>query len=140
MNLYILQISFNPTMSSDNGFNNDDSPNKTLTHLQLPSPIITRRNRTASTSERALQNPIEYGKIKKFCREKGHGFIIPQKGGEDIFVHISDIEGEYVPLPGDEVTYRLCPIPPKFEKYQAVHVKIIQLVHERHLKWHEPQM
>ncbi|CAH0715381.1 unnamed protein product, partial [Brenthis ino] len=124
-------------MSSDNGFNNDDSPNKTLTHLQLPSPIITRRNRTASTSERALQNPIEYGKIKKFCREKGHGFINPGRGGEDIFVHISDIEGEYVPLPGDEVTYRLCPIPPKFEKYQAVHVKIIQLVHERHLKWNE---
>lgn len=50
------------------------------------------------------------------------------------------IEGEYVPLPGDEVTYRLCPIPPKFEKYQAVHVRIIQLVHERHLKWHEAQM
>ncbi|CAG9561746.1 unnamed protein product [Danaus chrysippus] len=127
-------------MSSDNGFNNDDSPNKSHTHLQLPSPIITRRNRTASTSEKALQNPIEYGKIKSFCRERGHGFVTPLKGGEDLFLHISDIEGEYVPLPGDEVTYRLCPIPPKFEKCQAVHVQIVQLVRERHLKWNEPPL
>ncbi|CAH2096012.1 unnamed protein product [Euphydryas editha] len=127
-------------MSSDDSFNNDDSPNKTLNHLQLPSPIITRRNRTASTSERALQNPIEHGKIKSFCREKGHGFVKPENGGEDLFVHISDIEGEFVPLPGDLVTYRLCPIPPKFEKYQAVHVKIVQLVKEKHLKWNEPPL
>lgn len=36
-------------MSNDYGFNSDDSPNKTGSHLQIPSPIITRRNRTAST-------------------------------------------------------------------------------------------
>ncbi|PZC85735.1 cold shock domain-containing protein CG9705 [Helicoverpa armigera] len=125
-------------MSNDYGFNSDDSPNKTNSHLQLPSPIITRRNRTASTSERALGNPIESGKIKSFCRAKGHGFVTPERGGEDIFLHISDIEGEYVPLPGDEVIYRLCPIPPKFEKNQAVHVRIVHLTPEKHLKWDEP--
>ncbi|KAI8436987.1 hypothetical protein MSG28_010390 [Choristoneura fumiferana] len=93
-----------------------------------------------SESERALGNPIESGKIKSFCRAKGHGFVIPEKSGEDIFVHISDIEGEYVPLPGDEVIYRLCPIPPKFEKYQAVHVRIVHLTPEKHLKWDEPPL
>lgn len=41
-------------------------------------------------SERALGNPIESGKIKSFCREKGHGFVSPEKGGEDIFLHISE--------------------------------------------------
>ncbi|CAH4028354.1 cold shock domain-containing protein CG9705 [Pieris brassicae] len=124
-------------MSREVGFNNDDSPNKTNAHLQLPSPIITRRNRTASTSERALGNPIETGTIKSFCRERGHGFVTSVRGGEDLFVHISDIEGEYVPLPGDEVMYRLCPIPPKFEKNQAVHVRIVHLTREKHLKWDE---
>lgn len=40
-----------------------------------------------------------------------------------------------MPLPGDEVKYRLCPIPPKFEKFQAVQVHIINLTPEVHLKW-----
>ncbi|XP_059480610.1 cold shock domain-containing protein CG9705 [Neocloeon triangulifer] len=105
--------------------------------LQLPSPIITRRTRTHSTSERAMVNPLEHGKVKKFCRQKGHGFIT-REDGDDIFVHISDIEGEYVPLPGDEVIFRLCPIPPKMEKFQAVHVKIINFVPEVHLRWDCP--
>lgn len=113
-------------------------------HLQLPSPIITRRTRTASTSERAMRNPVEEGIVKSFNRNKGHGFITPASGtlgasgGDDIFVHISDIEGEYVPLPGDEVSYRICFIPPKFEKVQAIHVQFIHLTPEKHSKWEEP--
>ncbi|GLV45064.1 uncharacterized protein CBL_14363 [Carabus blaptoides fortunei] len=106
--------------------------------LQLPSPIITKRTRTASTSERAFEHPETSGTIRLFCREKGHGFITPAEGGEDTFVHISDIEGEYIPLPGDKVKYRLCPIPPKFEKYQAVHVHIVNLTPEVHQKWDTP--
>lgn len=50
------------------------------------------------------------------------------------------VEGEYVPLPGDEVIYRLCPIPPKFEKNQAVHVRIVHLTPEKHVKWDEPPL
>ncbi|KAI5697179.1 cold shock domain-containing protein CG9705-like [Diaphorina citri] len=106
--------------------------------LSLPSPIITRRTRTESISNRALQNPVETGKIKEFCRSKGHGFITPDSGEPAVFVHISDIEGCYVPLPGDEVKYRLCPIPPKFEKNQAVHVEIVHLTPEVHLQWDSP--
>ncbi|XP_063221475.1 cold shock domain-containing protein CG9705 isoform X2 [Bacillus rossius redtenbacheri] len=112
-----------------------DSPNS---KLQVPSPLITRRTRTDSTSARAFENPVETGVVKVFSRSKGHGFITPDKGGEDIFVHISDIEGEYIPLPGDEVQYRLCPVPPKFEKCQAVHVHITNLTPEVHLRWDCP--
>lgn len=52
---------------------------------------------------------------------------------------IHSIEGEFVPLPGDRVRYRLCPIPPKLEKCQAVRVEIINLTPQVHLKWDSPE-
>lgn len=113
------------------------SPSASSNHL-MPSPIITRRTRTASTCDRAMRNPLIHGTVKNFCRNKGHGFITPKEGGEDIFVHISDIEGEYIPRSGDEVVYRMCSIPPKFEKYQAIHVQITNLTPEVHLRWESP--
>lgn len=91
----------------------------------IPSPIPTRRTRTYSQSERAKAGPVLHGHIKSFCRQKGHGFIIPKDNGEPIFAHISDVEGELVPREGDEVTYKLCAMPPKFEKFCAVHVVIV---------------
>lgn len=51
--------------------------------------------------------------------------------------NIYSIEGEYVPMPGDEVKYRLCAIPPKNEKFQAVHVKIINFSPEVHRRWED---
>ncbi|XP_050420819.1 cold shock domain-containing protein CG9705 [Adelges cooleyi] len=107
--------------------------------LLAPSPIVTRRTRTDSTSALALRNPQVTGNVKYFCKSKGHGFITPDNGDADIFVHISDIEGEYVPLPGDRVRYRLCPVPPKLEKNQATHVEIINLTPQVHLRWDSPE-
>ncbi|XP_056631607.1 cold shock domain-containing protein CG9705 [Diorhabda sublineata] len=101
----------------------------------IPSPIITKRTRTPSVSERIVKSKTLHGTIKEFCREKGHGFISQEDGSGDIFVHVSDIEDEYVPLPGDRVKFQLCPIPPKFEKFQAVHVHIVDLKPEVHRKW-----
>lgn len=71
--------------------------------------------------ERSMMAPDMHGKIKYFCRQHGHGYITPVEGecDEDLFVHISDIEGEFVPHDGDEVVYKICTIPPKLEKYQV---------------------
>ncbi|KAI7797317.1 cold shock domain-containing protein C2a [Triplophysa rosa] len=88
------------------------------------SPLPTKRTRTYSASVRAKSGPVFKGVCKDFSRSQGHGFICPSHGGEDIFVHISDIEGEYVPMEGDEVTYKVCPVPPKNLKFQAVEVVI----------------
>ncbi|KAL2100697.1 hypothetical protein ACEWY4_002458 [Coilia grayii] len=94
---------------------------------ELPSPLPTKRTRTYSATVRAKSGPAFRGVCKNFSRSQGHGYIRPSHGGEDIFVHISDIEGEYVPVEGDEVTYKVCPIPPKCVKIQAVEVVITHL-------------
>jgi CspA family cold shock protein len=47
------------------------------------------------------------GEVKWFNNAKGWGFLIPEGGGEDIFVHFSSIHGTgYKTLvPGQTVTY-----------------------------------
>lgn len=54
----------------------------TRPHLQPPYPIL----RTA----RASAGPVFKGVCKQFSRSQGHGFITPENGSEDIFVHVSE--------------------------------------------------
>ncbi len=66
------------------------------------------------------------GKVKWFNEQKGWGFIIPDEGGDDVFVHYSAIEAEgYKTLKeGQAVSYELTP--GKNGKMQAKNVKIME--------------
>ena len=53
-------------------------------------------------------------------------------------VCFKSIEGEYIPRVGDKVSYRLVLTPPKFDKQQAVHVRITDFTPEAHQRWQSP--
>lgn len=50
---------------------------------------------------------METGTVKWFNERKGFGFIAPENGGDDIFVHRSniDVQGNQVLVDGQRVEY-----------------------------------
>lgn len=60
------------------------------------------------TRDDAVKQGFEIGRIKWFNPSKGFGFILPDAGGGDVFLHASVTEkcGYGVPIEAQQVAYR----------------------------------
>ena len=58
----------------------------------LPPSIFHRRCAPYSLSDISRKAPMATGTVKWFNATKGYGFIQPDDGGKDVFVHISAVE------------------------------------------------
>ncbi|MEU5552980.1 MULTISPECIES: cold-shock protein [unclassified Micromonospora] len=48
------------------------------------------------------------GRVVRFDEVKGYGFIAPEEGGEDVFVHANDLmEGKQAITPGTRVEFQI---------------------------------
>lgn len=56
--------------------------------------------------ELLLNKCMKTGTVKFFNESKGFGFIVPDGGGEDVFVHISALNGLTL-RENDKVTYEV---------------------------------
>ena len=65
------------------------------------------------------------GIVKWFNAEKGYGFITPDDGSEDVFVHFSAIvaDGYKKLIEGQKVTFETEPDPKNSSKLRAVNVR-----------------
>jgi CspA family cold shock protein len=75
--------------------------------MTVPLAIIASQARIAQREQRMVGMPS--GKVKFFNEAKGFGFIAPDGGGVDVFVHVSALQrsGLGALNEGDEVTYEL---------------------------------
>jgi CspA family cold shock protein len=66
------------------------------------------------------------GSVKFFTSSKGFGFIAPDEGGNDVFVHISELERSGLSglNDGDKVSFE-SKMDPKKGKPNAVNVKLL---------------
>ncbi|MBD9449638.1 MULTISPECIES: cold-shock protein [unclassified Rhizobium] len=47
------------------------------------------------------------GTVKFFNQDKGFGFITPDGGGQDVFVHVSAVQGSTLLREGQKVSYEV---------------------------------
>ena len=75
----------------------------------LQPDINRRRLRAARITQSKAENTMTKGTVKWFNGQKGFGFIQPDDGSKDVFVHISAVEraGMYGLNEGQKVSFEI---------------------------------
>jgi len=68
---------------------------------------------------------MKRGKVKFFNERAGYGFIVPDEGGEDVLVHIRNVEGGGVLLTSGEVVQFKEQTSPRSGKREALLVQVV---------------
>lgn len=61
--------------------------------------VMRRHEQAPPTAQR------EGGVVKRWFADRGFGFIVPDGGGSDVFVHVRDVAGRDELRVGERVTY-----------------------------------
>ena len=83
---------------------------------KLGSATLTREPRSERGSRRdqtVAVMDMPSGRVKFFNTDRGYGFIAPDGGGSDVFVHVHDVEaaGMKILVAGQLVAYEVGPAP-----------------------------
>ena len=67
---------------------------------------------------------MPFGKIKSFSAERGYGFIEPDDGSADVFMHITKVVDDRPVQAGQRVSYELA-IEPRTGQARADQVRFV---------------
>jgi cold shock CspA family protein len=83
-----------------------------------------------------MTKPLLTGVLKTWKEDRGFGFITPDNGGRDVFIHISALGGTARrPIPGDTIHYQVAR--DKQGKFRAINASI-EGVNTQHSKANSP--
>jgi CspA family cold shock protein len=63
------------------------------------------------------------GTITRWLNGRGYGFIEPEEGDEDIFLHLSEVEDAYLIEEGKEVEFQ---VQDTYKGQRAINAKIVE--------------